>query len=175
MAEQGLSYPRTNFFASSHKINTATKQSRYNIVLKIMSVYTEEKIKEAISASRRAGNNKRFEDAVAAADDAINAYKSIQDEKTKTKYIRPYIVALSLKGAALQKLDQLQSSVLALEEAHELLQIYPPKSHSQSIVEKVAFCLVQVCGILGRDPPLPPLVKFPRTPHILHKSFTMMI
>ncbi len=129
---------------------------------------TEVKIREAIAACRRAGNENRFEDAIKAADDAIAAYRSILQD-AHTEYIRLYVVALSLKGGAMLNLRQYQSSLLALEEAYELgeLQKYPSKS---LLLDKVTSCLLQVCGILGRDPPLPPLVKFPRTAHLFYTS-----
>lgn len=123
-------------------------------------------IREAIATCRQAGSEKRFEEALCAADDAINIASAISSDG---RYIRLYAVALSYKGMSLLQMKRFDESVLALEEAYRLFQEHPPRNNMQ-LVGKVESSLVQVCIILNRDPPLPTLIKYPRTAHLFRPS-----
>jgi len=130
-----------------------------------------ERIRKDIAACRQAGSEHRFEDAIDAAENAIaiSSSSSIRQDDDFKRCIRLRAVALGYKGMALLSLKQFDSSVLALEESYYsfLEQNSPTKNGTSSMItNKVTSCMVQVCHILGRAPPLPPLVKFPRTAHI---------
>jgi len=139
-----------------------------------------ERIRKSIAACRQAGSEHRFEDAIDAAENAIaiSSSSSIHQDDDFKRCIRLRAVALGYKGMALLSLKQFESSVLALEESYYsfLEQNFPTKNGTSSmIMNKVTLCLVQVCHILGRAPPLPPLVKFPRTAHIFRPAHSKAV
>lgn len=136
-----------------------------------------ERIRNQIAVCRQAGSECRFQDAIQAADTAIAmiiASSTSSQDNRFLKLLRQHAVALGYKGMALLTLKQFGASALALEESYRLFQDHlsknklnnNDKASSVPLLHKVTSCLVQVCRILGRDPPLPPLVKFPRTAHL---------
>lgn len=127
-----------------------------------------ERIRQDIAACRLAGSEHRFEDAIAAAESAIAIASSPSNNRDADheRCLRLRAVALGYKGMALLNLKQFDPSVLTLEESYRLLQEHSITKNGPSILDKVTSCLVQVCRILRRAPPLPPLMKFPRTAHL---------
>jgi atypical dual specificity phosphatase len=84
-----------------------------------------------------------------------------------------YAVAVSYKGFALFQLKRYKEAALSLEEAYDLFQVNPPKR--LDLGKRVQTCLVQTCNVLGRSPPLPPLIKFPRTPHLFRPTHSKAV
>jgi hypothetical protein len=112
-------------------------------------------VRVALCWCRTAGRLEKFDTAIIAANAVLK--------------IKPYhSVAMVYKGFSFMKIKKYVEALLILEQAQSLLGMNPPKQaiHGHRVEDCITYC----CLAIGRDPPLPPLIKFPRTAHLFHPN-----
>ena len=115
-------------------------------------------IKAVVTCCRLAGRLQRYENVVSVTDQCL---EQMEDDAP--------VIVHGYKGLALYQLRKYKQAVIVLEKSQYLLRQMGTKSElAQSVERRVEEALIAVCNALGREAPLPELIKFPRTFHLFN-------